>query len=153
MAETNVTAQGFAEIEAALLSIADGEVADSIQRDALLAAVAVVKPALVVATPERPAVGGRASLPPGALKRAIRTRVSIPKDGSAASATIDFGKLTHIARFVDGGHVNPTATRGLKHTPAKPFVRETEAATHDAAVEAYIATLQEGITAVLEGKK
>jgi HK97 gp10 family phage protein len=149
----DVTATGFAEIEAALLSIADGEVADAIQREALKAAAAVIKPVLVAETPVRTKVGGKDALPPGALKAAVRSRVSIPKDSKVASATVDFGKLTHIARFVDRGHANPTAKRGLRNTPAHPFVRETEAATRQEATEAYFVTLQAGITKALEGKK
>jgi hypothetical protein len=153
MAENNVKVEGFKELEDALLAIADGELADAIQKQALTAVTAVIKPALIIATPVRTKVGGKDALPPGTLKKSVRSRVKLPKNGDAATATVDFGKYSYIANFVDGGHVNPTARRGLKHTPANPFIRKTDAATRQEALEAYVTTLQAGIDATLEGKK
>lgn len=149
----DVTVEGFKELEEALLSISDGEKADAIQRTALRAVVEVIQPALVTATPVRVEKGGKDSLAPGALKAAVRSSIRVPKDGSAATATVGFGGLDYVARFVEYGHVNPTANRGLKHTPAHPFVRPTEDATHEAALEAYTETLEAEIEAVLAGKK
>lgn len=153
MADTDVKIEGFKELERALLSIADGEVADQIQRDALQAVVEVVQPELLAVTPERVDKGGKDALPPGALKAAIRARIRVPKNGQGATATVDFGKLDYIAHFVDWGHVNPTAKRGLKHTPGTGFVRKTQDATAGAALEAYSTTLQAGIDAALQGSK
>jgi hypothetical protein len=155
MAEADVKIEGFKELERALLSIADGEVAYQIQRDALQAVVEIVQPELLAVTPERVEKGGKDALPPGALKAAIRGRIRLPKNGEAATATVDFGKLDYIAHFVDWGHINPTAKNPnkLKHTPGTGFVRKTQDATAAAALEAYSTTLQAGIDAALEGTK
>jgi HK97 gp10 family phage protein len=147
MPDNDIKVEGFKELEQELLSISDDEVADAIQKEALTAAAAVIKPALIAATPVRTKVGGKYALPPGTLKKSVRTRIRLPKNGDPASATVDFGKYSYIAGFVDGGHVNPTAKMGLKHTPANPFVRTTEAATADKAEDAYLSTLQAGIEA------
>lgn len=141
---------GFDEIEAALYSIESGETADRIQREALMAAGKVIMPALLAATPVKTVPGG---LPEGALKASVRARTHLSKDGEAPTETIDFGKHSWIAHIVDIGHVNPTATKGLKHTPAYPFIRDVEEATHAEAVEAYVSTLQAGINKALEGSK
>lgn len=150
MPDNDIKLEGFKELEQELLSISDGEVADAIQTDALQAAASVIKPALIAATPVRTKVGGKDALPPGKLKKSVRSRIRLPKNGQAASATVDFGKYSYIANFVDGGHVNPTAKKGLKHTPANPFVRTTAAATADKAEDAYLATLEAGIDAVIK---
>lgn len=150
MPDNDIKLEGFKELERELLSISDGEVADVIQTEALQAAAAVIKPALIAATPVRVKKGGKDALPPGMLKKSVRTRIRLPKNGEAASATIDFGKYSYIANFVDGGHVNPTARKGLRHTPAYPFVRTTEAATADKAEDAYLTTLEAGINALIK---
>jgi hypothetical protein len=153
MADFDMKIEGFKEIEAQLLSLESGEVIDQIQRDGLRAAGAVIKPALVEATPERTDPIYGKSLPKGALKAAIRTRVQIGKDGEPSTEIVDFGKLSYIAHIVDVGHANPTAKKGMKHTPAYPFIREVEDATREEAIEAYTTTVQAGIDKVLsEGK-
>ena len=149
MPGNDVKISGFKEIEAALYTIESGEAIDRIQRSALRAAGNVIAPALEAATPIKTEPGG---LPDGALKAAVRMRTRLPKDGEAPAEIIDFGKHSWIAHIVDHGHINPTAKKGLKHTPAYPFVRDVEEATHAEAVEAYVSTMQAGINKVLEGK-
>lgn len=153
MADYDMTITGFKEIEAQLLSIANGEKADEIQREGLRAAGDVIKPALVTATPERTDEVYGKSLPAGALKEAVRASAKLGKDGAPGIETVHFGKLSYIAHIVDIGHVNPTAKKGLKHTPAYPFIREVEDATRQEATEAYIEAVQAGINKILaEGK-
>jgi hypothetical protein len=143
---------GFKEIEAQLLSLESGEVADKIQRDALRAVGAVIKPALIAATPLRKTKAYGRELAEGALKAAVRATTRLGKDGAASTETVHFGKLSYIAHIVDHGHVNVNAKKGRKHTPAYPFIREVEEATRTEAAEAYLATLQAGVNKVLEGK-
>lgn len=154
MPANDIQLSGFKELEADLLALAKGEESDKIQRKALRAAANVMRPAMVAATPVRTDDfdGKGTSLPPGTLKGNVRAHVSVPKDGQAASAIVDFGKYSYVANFVDGGHVNPTATRGLKHTPGSGFVRKVEDATKDEAGAAYLATLQAEIDKAQDGK-
>lgn len=138
---------------------------DEIQRTALNAVADVVKPRLATAAPERVSVkqGGN-SLPPGALKAAVRSRVNVGKQGTAksdqATVQIDFGKLTHIADFVDRGHKPPNSRLAgslgrevaSKPTPAHPFIRSVEDSSRETAQQAYRDAMTEGITKALEGK-
>lgn len=154
MPANDVKVTGFKELERDLLALADGEQADKIQRKALRAAANVILPAMLAATPVRTDnVDGRGtSLPLGTLKKSVRARVSVPKNGNAAKAVVDFGKYSHVANFVDGGHINPTAKRGLKHTPGTGFVRKVQDVTRDRANAAYLLTLQTEIDKALKGK-
>src|SRR5665213_6126 len=153
MADFDMKIEGFKEIEAQLLSLESGEKADEIQREALRAAGDVIKSALVTATPERTDKVYGKSLPAGALKAAVRSTAKVGKDGTPGVETVNFGKLSYIAHIVDIGHINPTAKKGLKHTPAYPFIRGVEDATREEALEAYTTTVQAGIERVLaEGK-
>ena len=147
----DLTISGFKEIEAQLLSLESGEVADKIQRDALRAAGNVIKPALIAATPLRKTTAYGKALPEGALKEAVRAVPRLGKDGEAPTETVDFGKLSYIANIVDQGHVN-VRSKKRTHVPAYPFIREVEEATHAEAAEAYVAALQAGINKALEGK-
>lgn len=153
MADYDVRIEGFKEIEAQLLSLESGEKADEIQREGLRAAGAVIKPVLITATPERTDKVYGKSLPKGALKAAVRATAKVGRDGAPGVETVSFGKLSYIAHIVDHGHVNPTAEKGLKHTPARPFIRGVEDATREEALDAYVTTVQAGINKVLsEGK-
>jgi hypothetical protein len=126
---------------------------DKIERKALRAVTQVIQPALAEATPVLVEGLKGTSLKPGELKKAVRGRIKLGKGGAPSSATVDFGNLSYIAHFVDGGHVNPTAKHGLNHTPAHPFVRTTEEATRDKALEAYVATATTEIEkALVDGK-
>lgn len=149
MADYDVKLSGFKELQQKLLSLESGEQIDAIERRALKAVGNVIAPALVAATPERAKAYGK-SLPKGALKAAVRARTRLGKNGESSVETVDFGKLSYIAHAVDIGHVNANAKQGRKHTPAHPFVRGVEDATHDAATDAYLETLEAGIVEVLE---
>lgn len=142
MADVDVKATGFQELSEKLLSLASGETADRIQRAALNAAGAVIVGTLRTVTPERTDEVYGKSLPAGALKRAVRKRVRLPKDGQAPEVDVDFGKLTYIAHIVDIGHVNANAKGGVKHTPAYPFIRGAEDSSRADAADAYLATMQ-----------
>jgi hypothetical protein len=153
MPDYDMKIEGFREIEAQLLSLESGEVIDQIQREGLRAAGAVIKPALIEATPERTDKVYGKSLPKGALKGAVRATAKVGKDGAPGVETVNFGKLSYIAHIVDVGHANPTARKGLKHTPARAFIRKVEDATREEAIDAYVTTVQAGINKVLsEGK-
>lgn len=134
---------GFTELETQILAL-NGETGDRITRNALNAAGKIIMPALRDATPIRSTVPGKHDLPAGALRASIRKRI-FWNDGLLPKLYIDFGKLTHIARFVDDGHVSA----GGKHTPAHPFVRATEDATRQAAADAFIEVAQTEINEVL----
>lgn len=146
----DVLISGFNEIEAQLLSLESGEVADKIQRDALRAVGNVIKPALIAATPTRKTPAYGKALPEGALKDAVRAVSHLGKDGEAPTETVDFGKLSYIAHIVDHGHVN-VRSKKRTHTPAYPFIRAVEETTRAEAAEVYVATLQAGINKVLQG--
>lgn len=134
-----------------------------IERHALKSAVQVVKTRLIQATPERvSAKQGGDSLEPGALKAAIRAGVHVG-DGSSedpSTTIVDFGRLSHIADFVDRGHQPPhsrafkragIAVDEEKNTPAHPFVRNVEDTTREAAANAYAETIESEIGKVLNG--
>jgi HK97 gp10 family phage protein len=148
MADFDVKLTGFKELEQKLLSLESGEQADAIERRALRAVGAVIKPALEAATPVRGNVYG--PLPKGALKTSVRARTRLGKNGEPSVEIVDFGNLSFIAHVVDVGHVNANAKKGRKHTPAHPFIRSVEDATHEAAADAYLETLEAGIVEVLE---
>lgn len=135
----------------------------NIERKALRAAAAVVKERLIEATPVRVSEeqGGNA-LAPGALKAAVRMRVNVG-DGTPenpSTTTVDFGKLSYVANFVDRGHRPPHArslsraglTSSGKNTPAHPFVRAVEDSSAQTAQDAYTETLQAEIEKVLRGR-
>ena len=145
MADWDVKATGFKELSETLLSLANGETADRIQRSALSAAGDVILDGLESATPIRASTVYGKSLPEGALRDALRKRISLPRDGTAAEVDVDFGKLSFIAHIVDIGHVNANAKTGRTHTPAYPFIRSTEDATRSEAADAYLSTMREGI--------
>ncbi len=155
---------GFDEMLAVLDGLA-GPTRRKLERKALQAVGSVVLPVLVAATPLEAGsfIGPRAqkglgpdvnntgpgstSLKPGDLKAAARSRVhQDADDGKGAEIVFDFGNLNHVARFVDDGHANPRATKGLANTPAHPFVRQTEDATADEAHAVYVDTM----TALIE---
>jgi HK97 gp10 family phage protein len=145
MADWDVKATGFKELSEKLLSLANGEAADRIQRSALNAAGTVIMEGLELVTPVRTSPVYGNALPEGALKEALRKRVIIPKDGEAPEVDVDFGNLSWIAHIVDIGHVNANAKTGRKHTPAHPFIRGAEESTRAEATDVYLSTLQAGI--------
>lgn len=149
MANWDVKATGFQELSDKLLSLSSGEEADRIQSDALRNAGNVIKNELIAATPLRKTTAYGQALPEGALRDAIRLRIKLPKDGEAASATVDFGKLTFIAHIVDVGHVD-AMSGGRTHTPAHPFIRAVEDASLEASTDAYLTTMQSEINEVIE---
>lgn len=148
MAGWDVKAEGFADLSEKLFSLASGEEADRIQRAALRAAGNVIKDALIPATPTRKTTVYGKSLPAGALKAAVRTRIKLPKDGEPASATVDFGKLTYIAHIVDVGHMD-AMNGGRTHTPAYPFISAVEDSSLESAADAYLTTMQAEIDKVI----
>lgn len=153
MADKAMELSGFKEIDAMLQRLEQGPEIEALQRKALRAAGAVIKAELRAVTPVRETKGrGKRALPIGAMKAAIRSRVSVPADGSAPSVTVDFGKLTYLAHIVDIGHVD-FKSGGRTHTPAHPFVRGADEASHDRAAAAYVETLRAGVREIMNGGK
>jgi HK97 gp10 family phage protein len=113
------------------------------QRKALKAVGKIVQDAIVARAPVRvdDTPSGNA-LAPGALKADIQVHVHIASDAKAAtdisSVTIEPGKATaHVALWVERGHANPKAKKGLTTTPAYPFIRPAQDSVEQAAVTEY----------------
>lgn len=148
MADQAIELSGFKEIDDMFQRLEQGPETEALQRKALNAAGAVIAAELESVTPVKTIKTAGSSLPQGALKAAIRRRTSIPSDGSAPSTTVNFGKLSYIAHIVDIGHVDFNS-KGRTHTPAHPFIRGAEAASHDKAAAAYIETMRAGVEEIM----
>ena len=124
----------------------------------------IVNAAIVERAPEKDGTGG--SLPDGALKHDIITRVKKQKDGEF-TVIIGPDKLTaHVARWVEYGHRQVVGGRsrvladgtvvgpgkqiyirpgkssiGTGSVPAHPFIRPAWEAVHTEATEAIVTTL------------
>jgi HK97 gp10 family phage protein len=134
----------------------------------------IVNAAIVDRAPVKDTTGG--SLPDGALKSDIVTRVRKQKDGEF-TVTIGPDKLTsHVARWVEYGHrmvqggksrvladgtvvgpgkqvyVGSKSTPGLGIVPAHPFIRPAWEAVHTEATEAIVTTLVNEINKQSKGK-
>ena len=144
---------GITELLFKFEQLAGGQERDRIVRKGLRAVGTIVKDALRAATPERPDTPSGTALRPGELKAAIRSRVRIGQEGQSSTETTDFGKLSYVANFVDGGHINPRARRPgkLSYTPPHPFVRGVEESIGAEASEVFIATVEAEIAALMKG--
>ena len=132
----------------------------AIERKALRAVANVIKPRLAEAAPVRVSEEqSGTSLPQGALRDAVQGHVNMGDGTNPPTATIDFGKLSHIAHMVDAGHRAPHAkafTRAGhavtgRPTPAHPFVRSVQDSSAELAQQTFETAMTEGITAALEG--
>lgn len=146
MAEAEIDTSALDRICVALDGVAK-EKRPQFERKALRAVAALIQPALKAATPEETTVPGTTSLPRGALRAAVQSRIHIGTNGEASTLAVGFGKLGHVARFVDEGHANPTAHRAKakRNTPAHPFVREVQETTANTAVDTYVSSMQQQI--------
>lgn len=118
---------------------------ESIERAGLRAVGAYVKPALVAVTPVSPGPFGSTSLPKGALKAAVRTKVVKGEGDRGPASVTGFGKLSIFAERVDSG----TSEAG-----ANPFVRRLQDAPafQEKAQEAFVAGAQAKVEELLRGK-
>jgi len=129
----------------------------AIERAGLRNVNTVVKPALVAATPiafQIPAPLSNA-LPTGKLRASVRARVLEPRGDLGRAAVLDFGKLSHIAGWVDGGHVLVKGGRRGKgkeigHVPAYPFIRTVEDTMTEEAQEAMVAGAEAEVDRILK---
>lgn len=145
---------GYAELAAKLQSIA-GEGRVAAERKALKAVGQLVQAAIVARAPVQ-STTGHGDLAPGELKADIKARVHIANDEKAAT---DFSRVTvgptkktaYVANFVENGHANPKAQKGLKNTPAHPFIRPAADSTKQEATELYTEILTEEIQKVMNG--
>lgn len=97
------------------------------------------------------------ALPPGALKDDVRVYVHIADDAKAdtdtSRVTIGPGKKTaHVAKWIEEGHENPKAQKGLKRTPAHPYIRPAADATEQKAIETYQAVMTAELQQVMNGE-
>jgi hypothetical protein len=127
-----------------------------IERAGLREVNAVVKPALIEATPVAPEEPSELSnaLPIGKLKTSVRARVLEPRNGLGRAAVVDFGKYNHVAAWLDEGHVLVKGGRTGKgqvigHVAAKPFVRAVQDAMQAEAQEAMAAGAEKEIDRII----
>jgi HK97 gp10 family phage protein len=140
----SITVEGLKELQAKLDALTQKQ-ADRCIRTALKAGAAIEQAAIVERAPVKDGTGG--SLPPGALKSDIVTRMTKDK-GGALSAIVGPAKLTaHVARWVEYGHriVHGAKLRkGGSHignVPAHPFIRPAYEATRQEVVTTICTTL------------
>ncbi len=135
---------------------------DAINRKALKAAAEAVAPRLAEAAPERiDEKHGGNSLPPGALKAAVRSTVQKDKETGKLQAVVDFGIHTWRAHIVDIGHQPPYSNLAkkvgrevtAKPTPAYPFVRAVQDTQQQVAQAAYAEAMTNGTNKALKGFK
>jgi HK97 gp10 family phage protein len=162
-------------LDALLERLSNIEKPEAAIRKALRNGGNIVNAAIVERAPEKDGTGG--TLPEGALKHDIITRVSKQKDGEF-TVTIGPDKLTaHVARWVEYGHrqvvggrsalqadgtttgpgkqvyVRPgQSTIGTGSVPAHSFIRLAWEAVHTEATEAIVTTLVNEINKQSKGK-
>lgn len=116
----------------------------------------VVKPALIEATPvaTKEPTELSTALPIGKLKSSVRARVLEPRNGLGRAAVLDFGKYSHVAGWVDEGHLLVKGGRKGKgkvigHVAAKPFVRAVQDTMQAEAQEAMVSGADAEISRIL----
>jgi HK97 gp10 family phage protein len=146
----SISLEGLDSLLAKLSAIEKPELAI---RKALRAGGDIINAAIVERAPEKDGTGG--SLPEGALKHDIITRVSKKAEGDFV-VIVGPDKLTsHVARWVEFGHrgVRGGTSKMLANgktkgpgsqthdVPAHPFIRPAWEAVHTEASEAIVTTL------------
>jgi hypothetical protein len=130
-----------------------------IERAGLREVNKVVKPAIAAATPIAFQVPSELStaLRTGELRESVRARVLEPRDGLGRAAVVDFGKNSHVANWVDAGHVLVKGGRTGKgkqigHVPAFPFIRTVQDAIQAEAEEAMVSGADAEIDRLINGR-
>lgn len=148
-------ANEFADLQQNLAAL-KGETLKRAERKALTRVGQIVKAAIVERTPVQSGVP-EGLLAPGELAASIRASVHIANDegttvGDTSRVTIGPGtaKTRTVANWVENGHANPRAKKGLQHTPAHPFVRPAQDATEQQAIEAYAETMAAEVQKAME---
>jgi hypothetical protein len=128
-----------------------------IERAGLREVNVVVKPALIEATPvasKQPSELST-SLPIGKLRESVRPRVLEPRGDLGRAAVVDFGKYSHVANWVDAGHVlvkGGRKGREIGHVAARPFIRAVEDSLQTEAEEAMVAGAEAEVEQILNGR-
>lgn len=138
----------------------DQELKTKIVRSAVRDATNVITAAVQAATPvNSDDLASGTSLPPGAMKSDVHTRMSRQPEPGTQAGLCEFGKLTYwVARLVEYGHKNikgGKANSGGKEigfVPAHPFIRPAFEASAAAAQEQFRESMDRGINAYLKGK-
>lgn len=130
-----------------------------IEKAGLRGVNAVVKPAMLAATPVAEQLPSALStaLPIRKLNESVRARVLEPRNGLGRAAVVDFGKVSYVANYVDGGHILVKGGRkgkgqAIGHVQAIPFVRTVQDSTQTEAEEAMVACADAEIDRILNGR-
>lgn len=155
MAEVDIDATWLDDLAGKLEGMTARDLPE-IERAGLREVNAVVKPALIAAAPvaEKSPSPLSTALPIGKLKESVRARILEPRNGLGRAAVVDFGKVSHVANWVDEGHVlvkggRKGKGRAIGHVPAHPFVRRVQDSTQAEAEEAMAAGAEAEIDRIL----
>lgn len=155
MADVDIDTTWLDELAGKLAGMAVKDL-PQIERAGLRSVNEVVKPALIEATPvasletrytrvsSQSTASLSTALPIGKLRESVRARVLEPKGDLGRAAVVDFGKYSHVANWVDAGHVLVKGGRAGKgreigHVEAKPFIRAVQDSLQAEAEEAMVA--------------
>lgn len=86
----------------------------------------------------------------GTLKDALVTDVALSQDGKGGVASIGFGKMGHVANWVEYGHHlvgHAPGKRQLGEVRPHPFMRPAADSSADAAIEAFAGSIEETMRA------
>lgn len=145
--DVGITVEGLSETME-MLSAAPKHIVVAGFAKALKAGADVIAAELAARTPERDE--GDRNEEVGHLMDNIVIQVQVDPNGQGGIASVGFGKLGHIAMWVEYGH------RLLGHKPNKkeigtvqphPFMRPAAAASSDAAVAAFSSSLEATVNA------
>jgi HK97 gp10 family phage protein len=148
----SMNVQGLAELDAKLQNLPE-EIVKKLFRKALRASGQVIQKEVQSRAPVKVEDSGPKSnsLPPGALKADIKTRVSVTPQKGTGSVNIGPGKNTaHVARWVENGHNlvghKPNKKKTGKKTKPRPFMRPALDASGEKAVETFAKVLGDAIS-------
>jgi HK97 gp10 family phage protein len=145
-----IQVQGLSELNAKLEQLPI-EVAKKLFRKALRAGGDVLKKEVVNRAPVKTEDSGpnSNSLSPGALKRGIKSRVSVKPEKGAGTVSIQPGKNeAHVARWLETGYTltgHKPGKKQIKNIPAKPFFRPAVDSAGQKAIEAFTESLSENL--------
>jgi HK97 gp10 family phage protein len=148
----SIKIEGLAELESKLQGLPE-EIAKKLFRRALRASGQVIQKEIQSRAPVKTEESGPRSnsLPPGALKADIKTRVTVTPEKGGGSASIGPSKKTaHVARWVENGHNivghRPNKKKIGKKAKARPFIRPALDASAQKAVETFADVLGDAIS-------
>lgn len=145
-----VEVTGLEEIRANLAKLEEGMRTQYVL-NAVKAGAAVIKDAMAEAAPVLDEKSAKStSLEPGELKRDIRARTRLDKDGFAVSH-IGPGKRTgYVARWLEWGHRLLKGKREIGEVQPHPFLRAAFEASESGAIDAFKSTLRDEIAGGLK---